>query len=113
MGDSVAYRPRAAGVGSNAPPRERHAAHGERGPAGGERRAARAGSRARSPPGPDFCQFVAAAVVGPTPGAGAPEGPALWTEAWRPTGPLRRAPCAATGRAGRRDRARGAEALPA
>src|SRR5688500_7623482 len=84
MGDSVAYRPRAAGAGSNAPPRERHAAHGERGPAGGERRAARAGPRAGSPPGPDLGQFVAPPVVGSAPGAGAPEGPAVRPEARRP-----------------------------
>src|SRR5207249_4430411 len=75
-------------------------------------RTSRAGPRARSPPGPDFCQFVAAAVVGPTPGAGAPEGPALWTEAWRPTGPPRHAPCAAAGRAGGRGGSGRPRALP-
>src|SRR5581483_1675852 len=49
-----------------APPGDRRAAHGERGPAGGERRAARVGPRAGSPPGPDFGQFVASALVGST-----------------------------------------------
>src|SRR3712207_2593599 len=116
MGDSVAYRPRAAGAGSNAPPRERHAAHGERGPAGGERRAARAGPRAGSPAGADLGQFLAAALVGSTPGTAAPEGPAVRPEARRTARTPRDVPCPAAGRADRRGgsgRPRGLPALSA
>src|SRR5438045_100505 len=64
----------------------------KRGPAGREWRAARADPRAGSPAGADLGQLLAAAVVGPTPGAGAPESIAIGAQTRRPTGPSRRAP---------------------
>jgi len=89
------------------------AAAGEPRTARAECRLARAQPRVGSWASPELAHFLPAPVGGPAPGPAAVESAAHGTEARWSTRPPQRLPCPAAGRAGGRDRGRGARAVPA
>src|SRR5262249_34140950 len=86
---------------------------GSEGRGGGQRGPARAHPRAGGSTRPDLGQLLASPFLRCAPDTSAPEGAALWPEAWWPTRTPRVIPGAVAGRAGGRTHSGGAGALPA